>query len=272
MENSLYLPVKSKIIKIKKLTELEKYFKLDLSEFKNFKHNPGQFVQVAIPGAGEAPISISSFSEDNTLELVVRKAGSLTGILHGKKAGDIIGLRGPFGNGFPMETMKGKFLLLVAGGIGLVPLRSVIQYFIKYKNDFSGMTIFYGAKTDKELLFIDEYTIWKDNKINLHITIDRESPSWKGNVGLITSLFKKVNNIDYKNCKVLICGPPVMYKFVLIELMQKNVLPSDIYLSLERHMKCGVGKCAHCAFGSYHVCIDGPVFTYEFLREKKEAI
>lgn len=272
MKNSLYVPVKTRILVIKKLTDAEKFFQLDLSNFDRFDHKPGQFVQVTIPGVGEAPISIaSSKNKKNTLDLVVRKVGSLTNIMHNLKEGDSVGLRGPFGNGFPMEELKGSHLLLVGGGIGLVPLRSVIQYYIANKKDYKGMTIFYGAKSDKELLFTDEYELWEKGNINLFITIDRESPTWKGNVGLITTLFNKVK-INYIDSKILVCGPPIMYKFVLLELIKKSVSGKNIYLSLERQMKCGVGKCAHCAIGSYHVCIDGPVFTYEFLKDKKEAL
>ncbi len=272
MKNSLYLPVKTKILKTKKLTELEKYFQLDLSNFKKFDHKPGQFVQVAIPGVGEAPISIASDkNKKNTLDLVVRNVGSLTNLMHKLEDGEYLGLRGPFGNGFPMEEMKNSNLLIVAGGIGLVPLRSVIQFYLNNKKNYRSLTIFYGAKTDKELLFTDEYETWKTKGINLNITIDRESPTWKGNVGLITTLFNKID-FDYLGSKILICGPPVMYKFVLLELIKKAVPAKNIYLSLERQMKCGVGKCAHCAIGSYHVCIDGPVFTYEFLKDKVEAL
>ncbi len=272
MNNLLYTPIKTKILKVKKLTEKEKYFKLSLSNFKKFDHKPGQFVQVTIPGAGEAPISIASCkNKEQTLDLIVRNVGSLTNLMHNLKEGDYIGLRGPFGNGFPMEELRNHYLLIVGGGIGLVPLRSVIQYYINNKRQFKGMTIFYGAKTDNELLFVDEYEIWKKEGINLNITIDKETPTWKGNVGLITTLFNKVK-MDYIDKKILICGPPIMYKFVLLELIKRSVSAKNIYLSLERQMKCGVGKCAHCAFGSYHVCIDGPVFTYEFLKDKKEAL
>lgn len=272
MTNLLYVPVKSKILKTKKLTDLEKYFKIDLSNFNNFKHMPGQFVQVTIPGVGEAPISIASAeNKEKTLDLVVRNVGSLTNLMHKLDSGDYIGIRGPFGKGFPMNEFKNHNLLIVGGGIGLVPLRSVIQYYINNKKYYKSMTIFYGAKTDRELLFVDEYKIWKQKGINLYITIDKETPTWKGNVGLITTLFDKIN-MDYINNKILVCGPPIMYKFVLLQLIKRAVSAKNIYLSLERQMKCGVGKCAHCAIGSYHVCIDGPVFTYDFLKDKKEAL
>ncbi len=272
MTTALYLPVRARILEVRKLTEYEKFFRVDVSGFDSFDYHPGQFVQVSVFGAGECPISISSAPDgSDTIEMVVRKVGSLTGILHTLDVGDFIGLRGPFGHGFPMDEMEGKRILVIGGGIGLVPLRSVIYYYIRNKDKYMGMTVLHGAKSPQELLFTDEYDYWLENGVRLEITVDNASEDWTGNVGVITVLFDRIDIEPEHTCAV-ICGPPVMYRFVVEKLVSAGVGEDTMYLSLERNMKCGVGKCGHCAMGSYHVCIDGPVFTYAKLKCIKEAL
>jgi sulfhydrogenase subunit gamma (sulfur reductase) len=246
--SSPYVPEKATIKKITQLTETEKLFLVSIDSGRSLGHAPGQFVEVSLFGIGEGPISISSPpTRDNTFELGVRAAGNLTRALHGLKSGDSIGIRGPFGHGFPVENLMGKDLLFVAGGIGLVPLRSLIKYSL-------------------------ELAAWsKRSDIEFLETVDRSDDSWKGNVGVITTLFKKIT-IEPRKTAVMIVGPPVMYKYALLEVKEKEVPKQNIWLSLERRMKCGLGKCGHCQINNYYVCQEGPVFAYPQIEEKEEAL
>ena len=271
--SSPYVPEKATIKKITQLTETEKLFLIGLDSGQSLGHAPGQFVEVSLFGIGEGPISISSPpAKDNTFELGVRAAGNLTRALHSLKAGDSIGIRGPFGHGFPVETLMGKDLLFVAGGIGLVPLRSMIKYSLEHRDAFGRIIILFGARTPQERLFTTELAEWAGRKdVEFLETVDRADDSWKGNVGVITTLFKKIT-IDPRKTAVLIVGPPVMYKYALLEVKAKEVPKGNIWLSLERRMKCGLGKCGHCQINNYYVCQEGPVFTYPQVEDKEEAL
>jgi len=266
------------ILEVKQLTEKEKLFKIqicDKDDCKEFIYKPGQFVEVSIFGFGEAPISITSAFDEKpgNFELCVRDVGSLTSKLHSMKPGDTIGIRGPFGNGFPMDKFKNHDVLVVAGGIGLAPLRSLIGTVIKNRNDYGKFIVMYGTKSPAEILFADEIESWKKKKdMEFLMTVDNPSNGWKGNIGVITTLFEKLE-LDAPKTVVAICGPPVMYKFVVRELVNnKKVFGTQIFMSLERKMKCGINKCGHCAIGSKHVCKDGPVFDYREILQLKEAI
>jgi NAD(P)H-flavin reductase len=228
---------------------------------------------VSLFGIGEGPISISSApAKDSTFELGVRAAGNLTRALHGLKTGDAIGIRGPFGHGFPVATLMGKDLLFVAGGIGLVPLRSLIKYSLEHRDAFGRIIILFGSRSPKERLFTDELAAWsKRSDVEFLETVDRSDEGWTGNVGVITTLFKKIT-IDPRKTAVMIVGPPVMYKYALLEVKEKEVPRQNIFLSLERRMKCGLGKCGHCQINNFYVCQDGPVFAYPQIEDKEEAL
>ncbi len=273
VKESPYTVKKGKILKAKKMTEQEKYFEIALPGKEDLNHEPGQFVMVSIPGVGEAPISISSSpTKKHSFELVVRNAGKLTAVLHKMETGDVVGIRGPFGRGFPTRILEGNDLLFVAGGLGIVPLRSLINYVIDNRRDFGKVNILLGCKTPKDMLFNDEVQQWWERlDVNFNCTVDRSDPDWKGNVGLITSLIPGVT-LDATRTFSVVCGPPIMYKFVIQELLKKKIPERQIILSLERHMKCGVGKCGHCQIGEYYCCQDGPVFTYEEIKRKHEAL
>jgi NAD(P)H-flavin reductase len=270
---SPYLPEKATIKSIASLTETERLFTLTLDSGRNLGHTPGQFVEVSLFGIGEGPISISSPpADDNSFELGVRAAGNLTRAMHKLAAGDTLGIRGPFGNGFPVETLMGKDLLFVAGGIGLVPLRSLIKYSLTHRNAFGRIIILFGARSPKERLFTDELADWSSRTdVEFLETVDRGDESWKGNVGVITTLFKKIS-IDPRRTAALIVGPPVMYKYALLEVQAKEVPKQNIWLSLERRMKCGLGKCGHCQINNYYVCQEGPVFTFAQIEDREEAL
>ncbi|MCX5897890.1 MAG: FAD/NAD(P)-binding protein [Proteobacteria bacterium] len=271
--SSPYIPEKATIKKITQLTETEKLFLVSIDSGRSLGHAPGQFVEVSLFGIGEGPISISSPpARDNTFELGVRAAGNLTRALHGLKSGDALGIRGPFGHGFPVENLMGKDLLFVAGGIGLVPLRSLIKYSLEHRDAFGRIIILFGARSPQERLFTDELAAWsKRSDIEFLETVDRSADGWKGNVGVITTLFKKIT-IEPRKTAVMIVGPPVMYKYALLEVKEKEVPRNNIWLSLERRMKCGLGKCGHCQINNYYVCQEGPVFAYPQIEEKEEAL
>jgi sulfhydrogenase subunit gamma (sulfur reductase) len=196
----------------------------------------------------------------------------VTNALHRMKPGSTVGIRGPFGNGFPVDKMRGKDLLLVPAGIGLAPLRSLIHQVLDERDSFGRFIILYGARDASLLLFKDELAQWgARDDVELHVTVDRGDESWGGNVGVITTLFPRIT-VNPRDTVAVTVGPPVMYRFVLIEFLSKGIQDSRIFLSLERRMKCGLGKCGHCQINSVYVCQKGPVFSYAQLKELPEAI
>lgn len=271
----LYSPMEGKIVKAEMMTEHEKYFEIELEGGKPLGHMPGQFVQFSLFGIGEAPISVSSSptkENKSTFEVVVRKAGTFTEAMHGLEEGDRIGVRGPFGRAFPVEELKGNDLLFVAGGLGIVPLRSLINFVIDKRRDFGKVTILLGCKEPKDRLFTDEIDRWEEmTDINYACTVDKADPDWKGNVGVITTLIPGVD-IDIDRTYGVVVGPPIMYKFVIKELLNKQMPEKNIVLSLERRMKCGLGKCGHCQINDKYVCQDGPTFTYDEIKGLEEAL
>jgi len=273
-EHELYLPELLRIAKVEQVTAMEKLFTIELPEGKPLGHRPGQFVSVSILGVGEAPISISSSPSRSNgfFELCVRKAGDVTAALHNLKAGDYIGVRGPFGRGFPVEKFRGKDMLFVPGGLGLAPLRSLINQVIDERAQFGRVIILYGARNPSELLFKDELKLWSESSdIECHVTVDRGDDNWTGNTGVVTTLFKKID-IYPRNTIGATCGPPVMYRFVLMEFIGKGLSEGNIYLSLERKMKCGIGKCGHCQINNVYACQSGPVFPYSEIKGLEEAL
>ncbi len=273
-EPSIYLPTMANIADVRPMTKMEKLFTVELPEGLSLDHKPGQFVEVSIPGVGEAPISISSSPSrsNGSFELCVRRSGDLTGVLHGFKAGDRIGIRGPFGHGFPIERFRGKDILFAPGGLGLAPARSLINQVLDERGNFGRVIILYGARNPSELLFTDELERWGSRSdVELLLTVDRADEGWSGNVGVITTLFPKIE-IHARNTVAITVGPPVMYRFVLIELLGKGIADGNIWLSLERRMKCGVGKCGHCQINHLYTCQSGPAFSYADIKHLAEAL
>ena len=270
----MYLPEMATVVKNEQMTEMERFFEFKLDSGKDLGHMPGQFVEISIPGVGEAPISISSSpTRKGSFQMVVRKVGNVSGAMHGLKPGAKVGIRGPFGTWFPVDgAMKGRDLLFICGGIGLVPVRSAIDYVMDKRADYGKVTILFGCKSPCERLFCEELRRWGSNKdVTLLETVDKGDDKWTGPVGVITTLMPKVK-LNPAKTTAIICGPPIMYKFVLIELGKISIGAGDTYVSLERHMKCGVGKCGHCQFDNLYVCQDGPVFKYSDIVTKKEAL
>ncbi len=270
---SLYLPQLARVKRAAMMTEWEKHFEIELTTGQPLGHEPGQFVEVSVFGIGEAPISVSSAPRDDPgFELVVRKMGNVTSALHRLEAGATLGLRGPFGRGFPLEELAGRDILLVAGGLGLVPMRSLIQHILAHRSDFGTVTLLYGCKEPAELLFTDEQAEWAErDDFDFRVTIDRPHPDWDGHVGVVTTLFEGLE-LDPRSTKAVLVGPPIMYRFVILECVNRGMADEDILVDLERRMKCGVGKCGHCQINNKYVCQDGPVFSYHEIATLREAI
>lgn len=235
----------------------------------SFTYEPGQFMMVSVPHYGEAPISFSSSPAlPGAIHLSVRRAGSLTGELHEMKAGDVVGLRGPYGRPFPMASLGGRNLLFVAGGIGLAPLRSVITTCLASGTN-PRVTILYGSRLPSDIAFKQDLDAWqRDDRVDCLLTVDMEEPGWSGRVGLVTSLFDHCL-VEPEKTKALVCGPPLMIKAVLAELGERGFADENIITTMERHMKCGVGICRHCHMDDKLVCKDGPVFSLAELKELK---
>ena len=240
--------------------------------FKRFR--PGQFAQVSLFGVGEFPTSLPPSPTEAETFFTVRQVGSCTSALHSLKAGDKFAVRGPYGNGFPMEEYYGKNLVIVAGGIGLIPLRSVIMYALAHRDKYQRIQIYHGAKSPKELMYVPKLLEWERTPgVECHLTVDRAAEAWTGNVGVVGSLFKKPGvNVPVENTVAFVCGPPIMFRFVIKDLLGMGFHERDIVSTLERYMKCGVGKCGHCCIGMAYVCVDGPVFTYEQIKKLGEDI
>ncbi len=270
-----YIPRNCEILAVSDLTPNEKLFRLRLADGTQLGHLPGQFVQVSLLGWGEAPISVaSSPTRSGWFELGVRRVGTLTSAMHQLKAGDRIGIRGPFGRPFDLPRLAGKDLLLISGGCGLAPMRSLIQYCEDRREEFGEVTILYGAKSAANALFKDDLAAWEASaSFACNRTVDRveDGDCHVGNVGLITGLIPPLK-IDAARTIAVIVGPPVMYRFVIDELRKKGLDSDRIVVSLERHMRCGVGKCGHCSIEHLYCCQDGPVFWLNEIEHLRGAL
>ena len=267
---------RSEIINIISLTAEEKLFHiriLDSFERENFTFLPGQFVMLELPGCGEVPISISSSSSNREfMALCIRKVGKVTGMLHCLQPGAMVGIRGPFGTYFPMQKMVGCNILLIAGGLGIAPLRAPIYWVNEHRSHYKDITILYGVREPEQILFDYEFEEWRRiYDLNLMTISQNPGENWKGRIGLITQLFEEIT-IDPYNTYAVVCGPPVMFKFVCAHLGEVGIPRQRMFVSLERRMHCGMGKCCRCNVGSTFTCLDGPVFDYWTVMNLKEAI
>jgi len=267
---SPYLPAAATVERVTRISETERFFVLRPSDPSVLAYLPGQFVMAGLAGYGEAPISVASAPGlAGTLELCIRAVGNLTNALHRVKKGDTVWLRGPFGRGFDLDEMKGKDLLFIAGGIGIAPMRSLVSSVLA-AGGFGRKTLIYGAKSPEEFIFKDEMKEWERSGVEVRLTIDSAHPKWKGHVGVVTTVVPDIE-VKKSNTVAVIIGPPVMYKYAVVALGKKNLGPEDILVSLERRMKCGLGKCGHCQINSLYVCQDGPVFRVSELKGMPEA-
>lgn len=267
-----YKPELARIISIDPMVE-DNYlfrFRFENAELNNrFTYKPGQFMELSVLGVGECPISISSTpSRPGIIEMCIRRVGRVTNALYRLKPNDLVGLRGPYGNGFPMEQMRGQNLLIVAGGLGIVPLRSVLLYALDNRHDYGRIILLYGTRYPDYFLFrseLEALSLRSDSECHLIVEkprLSQKTPEWRGKFGLVTDLFDEIQDLDVKNSYALVVGPPVFYRFVLSKCLEMGFSKDRILMSLERRMECGIGKCGHCEIGNKKVCTDGPVFTY----------
>ncbi|HUV66743.1 MAG TPA: FAD/NAD(P)-binding protein [Sedimentisphaerales bacterium] len=262
-----YLPYPARIIRTLPQISDHQLFQIrfdDEQRAKDFTYRPGQFVMLSVVGTGEAPFSISSSpTRPGIIELCVRRIGHVTDALFRQPPNALVGVRGPYGNGFPIEKLEGNDLLLVAGGLGMAPLRSLLWYALDNRAKFKTVTLMYGARNPDEMLFKYELLSLVDRAdVKCLLTVDKDaSKMWKARVGVVTGLFDDLE-IDPTHTYAAICGPDVMFRFVLEKLLERNFSKDRILMSLERNMQCGVGKCGHCMIGYKYTCLDGPIFTY----------
>jgi NAD(P)H-flavin reductase len=271
---------KAEITSVHRLTAMENLYRIRIineEERKRFTFNPGQFLMLELPGIGEAPFCISSSpSSHGDVELCIRKIGNLTNCLSRVGRGVRVGIRGPFGTSFPMEEMHGQNILLIAGGLGLAPLRSPIAYVQENRNLFDNVNIIYGTKEPAQLLFTYQYDTWRKDDIALDIIVEKADHTWKGPVGLTTKILEqmaaKSDKTFSRRTYAVVCGPPVMFKSVCNMLSEIGIPMQKMFVSLERRMHCGMGKCCRCNVGSTYTCLSGPVFDYWTVMNLKEAI
>ncbi len=263
-----YLPAWARIMRVQELTTEIRVFDLrfaDSTMADSFTFRPGQFVELSVLGVGEGPFSLpSSPTRRGSFQLGIRRVGTLTSYLFDHvHEGDMVGIRGPLGNGFPVELFEGQDLLLVAGGLGMVPVRGLLHYLIDQRDRFGRIVLLYGTRSPEQVLFRDELESLErrgDAEILLAVDATGGQP-WAGRVGVVTELVDMVD-FDVSRTYAVACGPPVFYKFMLEKLVARGFGRHRIYLSLERRMECGIGKCGHCAVGYTFTCLHGPVFSY----------
>lgn len=266
---NIYRPIRAKVLDVIAETPTIKTIRFKPDELFTFR--TGQFVELTIPGVGEAPFTPSSKpSIKDTMEVSVMRVGKVTQKVHELKRGDVIGVRGPFGAGYPMDRFKGGEILVVGGGCGFAPLRSLMYTFFDLEGQFKALFFRGGCKNPSEFLYRQEIESWVTRRdLNMMLTVDKGDETWKGNVGLVTTILDNVN-VNRKSGFVVVCGPPIMMKFVTKKLLEMGFAEDRIYLSMEKNMSCGLGKCGHCRIGTYYACKDGPVFQYDKIKNLHE--
>ncbi len=271
----VFMPKSATIIRKEKMTKTDTFYEIELDSKEPLGHQPGQFVEVSIFGIGEAPISIASAPEAgrSSFELLVRRVGNVTTHLEALNVGEKVGIRGPFGNGFDVERLRKRDLMFIAGGCGMAPMRSLVNYVLAHRSEFGEVSLLYGCKDPDSILFNADLNVWKTRSdIVQKFTVDycQDGVCWDGNIGVITNLIPLVDFDPVKTAAIIV-GPPVMYRFVIKELKNRGMTDENIIVSLERRMKCGVGKCGHCQFNGVYVCLEGPVFNYGDIKDLPEA-
>ncbi len=266
MKKNIYRPIEAVVEDIREETPTIKTFVLRPKA--PFSFQTGQFIELTVPGVGEAPFTPSSDpSVKETMDVTIMNVGRVTSLLHAISKNSTVGIRGPYGKGYPLEKFHGKDILIVGGGVGLAPLRSLLFSLFSDIDRYNKVLLRYGARTHMDMVYKTAIPEWaRKKKVNVVSTVDVGHPDWKGNVGLVTTILKDLP-VDMKKAVSIVCGPPIMMKFVTLKLLELGFSPADIYLSMEKNMSCGLGKCGHCRIGKYYACKDGPVFTYEQLKD-----
>jgi NAD(P)H-flavin reductase len=267
MNENLYQPINAEIVDIIDESSTIKSFVVVPAEPIKFK--TGQFVELTLPGEGEAPFTPSSSSADTEkMEISIMNAGRVTNLLHQCKKGQKVGIRGPYGSGYPLDDFVGKHVYIVGGGVGLAPIRSLFLTLVDRIKDFKSVVCRYGARTPADFIYKNTlFGSWQKIKgVDMKLTVDEADGKWKDNVGVVTTICNPTD-VDVNNAVAVICGPPIMMKFATLKMTEFGFKPKDIYLSMEKNMSCGIGKCGHCMIGKFYVCKDGPVFSYEQIKK-----
>ena len=282
LHENIFLPREAEIIRAARVTETEKHFTLKMKD-GSMQYAPGQILEVSVHGYGEIPIGFASSPTRGeggapnaaaalgcrTFDIVVRTVGRVSTAVNRLDKGESLFVRGPLGKGFNLDLLRGHPVLIAAAGIGLCPTRSLIQYILDRRSEFDRFTLFFGVKHPKEQLFLDDLARWRTSAdVEFLETVDRPDEAWKGHVGVITTLFRKATFT--RDTRVVVCGPSIMYKFVIAELDGIGIPHENIFVDLERRMKCGIGKCGHCQMNDKYVCLDGPVFSFAEVEHLEE--
>jgi len=267
MSQNIYQPINSEIVDIIDESPTIKTFVVVPEE--KFEFKTGQFVELTLPGEGEAPFTPSSSPADSEkMEITIMKAGRVTASLHECEKGQKVGIRGPFGSGYPIDDFVGKEIYIVGGGVGLAPIRSLFLTLVDRIKDFKSVVCRFGARTPDDFIYKNTlFGPWQKIKgVDIRLTVDESNGEWKDNVGVVTTILTP-DDVKIKDAVAVVCGPPIMMKFTTLKLLELGFAAKDIYLSMEKNMSCGVGKCGHCMLGKYYVCKDGPVFSYDMIKD-----
>jgi len=263
MNQNLYQPINGEIVDI--IDESPTIKSFVVAPEQEFQFSTGQFVELTLPGEGEAPFTPSSSpAVTEKMEISIMKAGRITGLLHECEKGQAVGIRGPYGTGYPVDDFVGRDVYIVGGGVGLAPIRSLFLTLVERVKDFKSVVCRYGARSPQDFIYKDTlFGEWqKIDGVDMKLTVDGANGDWDGNVGVVTTILSR-DDVDVKSAAAVVCGPPIMMKFATVKLLEFGFPPSNIYLSMEKNMSCGVGKCGHCMLGKWYVCKEGPVFTYD---------
>lgn len=267
MTANLYQPINGEIVEI--IDESPTIKSFVVVPEKEFRFETGQFVELTLPGEGEAPFTPSSSPAiTEKMEITIMKAGRVTGLLHDCKKGQQVGIRGPYGEGYPVDDYVGKEVYIVGGGVGLAPIRSLFLTLVDRIKDFKSVVCRFGARAPEDFIYKKAlFGPWqKIDGVDMKLTVDKADGDWDGNVGVVTTILNR-GDVHLDNAVAVVCGPPIMMKFATLKLLEFGFGGEQIYLSMEKNMSCGVGKCGHCMLGKYYVCKDGPVFTYDQIKK-----
>lgn len=274
---NLYMPQIATVDAITDETPQIKTLTLTIQNGKGLNARPGQFIQLTIFGSGEFPVSIAPIygTANKRFQTTVQKIGKVTKEIDNLSVGTKVGIRGPFGNGFPMEKLKGQDILLVTGGVGLSAMLHLIRHIMNKRRQYGKIKLLHGAKKPADIIYKDsDFLLNKNtnkNELDIALTVDYPDPGWQGHVGVVTDLLKATNIVSGKTVAV-VCGPSIMMKFAVVGLIDKGLKKNEIFLSMERRMQCGIGLCGHCMIGPKRVCLDGPIFSFEELSDSMEKI
>lgn len=268
MENgeNPYRPIESQVLEVCRETPTICTLRLKPSEYVGFQ--PGQFIELSIPGVGEAPFTPSShWLDSEALDVTVMRVGRVTNEIHRLQTGDTVGVRGPFGKGYALDEFHDKQVLVVGGGCGFAPLRSLMYALFDISDKLESLTFRGGCRSPSELVYRSELQGWFDRKdLDMQLTVDQPDPGWEGPVGVVTTILEELP-LDPAEAIAIVCGPPVMMKFATRKLVSVGFADSRLYLSMEKNMSCGFGKCGHCRLGTFYCCKDGPVFRYSEIKD-----